>query len=59
MPRSSKPVILAGVPTGRSSGVVIPSINPDILKSAPSNFRTTKAYGVYFSNPAGATVMMV
>ncbi len=37
IPRSSKPVILALIPTGRSSGVEIPAINPEILNSALSN----------------------
>ena len=59
IPRSSKPVILALVPTGKSVGVAIPPINPEILKSELSTFITTKAYGVYFSKPAGATVMIV
>ena len=59
IPRSSKPVILALVPTGRSAGVAISAINPEILNSALSKSITTKAYGVYFSKPAGATVIMV
>ena len=46
IPRSSKPVILAGIPTGRSAGVAIPAINPEILKSELSKLSTTKAYGV-------------
>ena len=59
IPRSSKPVILALVPTGKSAGVAIPAINPEIRKFVLSNWSTTKAYGVYFSNPAGATVIIV
>ncbi len=43
IPRSSKPVIFALVPTGRSSGVTIPAINPEILKSVSSSWSTTKA----------------
>ena len=37
IPRSSKPVILALVPTGRSAGVAIPGINPEILKCVLSS----------------------
>ena len=59
MPRSSKPVILALVPTGKSAGVAIPPINPEILKSVSSNCIITKEYGVYLSKPAGATVIIV
>jgi hypothetical protein len=59
IPLSSKPVIFALVPTGRSVGVAIPAINPEILNWELSKSITTKAYGVYFSKPAGATVMIV
>ena len=58
IPRSSKPAIFALVPTGRSAGAAIFGINPDILKSVLSTCITTKAYGVYFSKPAGATVII-
>ncbi len=37
IPLSSKPVILALVPTGSSSGVEISGINPEILNLALSN----------------------
>ena len=37
IPLSSKPVIFALVPTGKSSGVAIPPINPEILNSTLSN----------------------
>ncbi len=59
IPRSSKPDILALVPTGRSAGLAIPAINPEILKCVLSSCSTTKAYGVYFSKPAGATVIIL
>jgi hypothetical protein len=59
IPRSSKPVIFALVPTGRSLGVAIPAINPEIRKLVLSSCKTTKAYGVYFSKPAGGTVIIV
>ena len=59
IPRSSNPVILALVPTGKSAGVAIPAIKPETLRSEFSSFKTTQAYGVYFSNPAGGTVIIV
>ena len=34
-------------------------INPEIFKSDSSRLRTTQAYGVYFSNPDGGTVIIV
>lgn len=59
MPRSSYPVILILVPIGSWSGELIPPRNPDILRSHWSSFRTTQAYGTYFSKPAGGTVIIV
>ena len=59
IPRSSNPVILALVPTGRSAGVLMFAIKPETRNSEASNLRTTQAYGVYFSKPAGGTVIMV
>ena len=59
IPRSSKPTILALVPIGSSAGFAIPAINPETRSSELSSFRTTQAYGVYLSNPAGGTVIIV
>ena len=59
IPRSSKPTTFTAAPTGRSSGFCIFGKNPDILKSELSRFMTAQAYGVYFSKPAGGTVINV
>ena len=59
IPRSSKLTTFSAVPIGRSSGFDMLAKNPEILKSELSMLRTTQAYGAYFSNPDGGTVIIV